>query len=100
MRNGKVLSLVLLLVIPFGVIACDLISPQEPIEMPKIKESQIGKASCEICVRGIANRVVDNPVVKRIVFERPVMQKIVEKTRERPARRKPVRSLISRLLRR
>ena len=84
-----------LLAVPVGLVACDLIVPQEPIEVPMVVETQIGQTSCEPCLQAVTSRVVD-----RVVFERPVMEKVVQVTRERVVRRKPVRSLLRRLLRR
>ena len=93
--RNLVLVVLFLLAVPIGLVACDLITPQEPIEVPMVVESQIGQTSCESCLQGVASRIVD-----RVVFERPVMEKVVEATRERRVRRKPVRSLLRRLLRR
>ena len=84
-----------LLIVPVGLIACDLIVSQEPIEVPMVVETQIGQTSCESCLQGVTSRIVD-----RVVFERPVMEKVVQVTRERRVRRKPVRSLVRRLFRR
>jgi hypothetical protein len=96
MRTRNLVFVVLfLLAVPIGLVACDLIVPQEPIEVPMVVETQIGQTSCESCLQGVTSRVVD-----RVVFERPVMEKVVQVTRERRVRRKPVRSLLRRLLRR
>lgn len=96
MRTRNFLLVVLcLLIVPVGLIACDLIVPQEPIEVPMVVETQVGQTSCEPCLQAVTSRVVD-----RVVFERPVMEKVVQVTRERVVRRKPVRSLLRRLLRR
>ena len=84
-----------LLIVPVGLIACDLIVSQEPIEVPMVVETQIGQTSCESCLQGVTSRIVD-----RVMFERPVMEKVVQVTRERRVRRKPVRSLVRRLFRR
>tara|TARA_R110002020_G_scaffold448809_1_gene661727 strand:+ start:130 stop:408 length:279 start_codon:yes stop_codon:yes gene_type:complete len=60
---------------------------QEPIEVPALIESEDGQSSCRSCVRGVVRRVVESPVVSRVVGGRRIQ-------------RKPVRTLLRRLLRR
>ena len=96
MRTNNLMFIVLfLLIVPVGLIACDLIVPQEPIEVPMVVETEIGQTSCESCLQGATSRIVD-----RVMFERPVMEKVVQLARERRARRKPIRSLLRRCFRR
>jgi len=83
-----------LLAVPVGLIACDLIVPQEPIEVPMVVETQVGQTSCESCVRGVVRKVAGSRVVERVVVERPVVETVVQVTR---VRRRPVRTMLRRV---
>jgi len=60
---------------------------QEPIEVPSLIKSKAGQISCMPCVRGAVRRVIESPVVNRVVGDREIQ-------------RKPVRRMLRRLLRR
>ena len=101
MRTSNLMFIVLfLLIVPVGLIACDLIVSQEPIEVPMVVETQIGQTSCEMCEVQPIRQLVQRKTVRRVVMERPVVETFVQVTRERRVRRKPVRSLVRRLFRR
>lgn len=87
----------LLLAVPVGLIACDLIVPQEPIEIPMVIEAEIGQTSCEACDVQPIRQMVQRKTARRVVMERPAVETFVQVTRERRVRRKPVRSLVRRL---
>ena len=101
MRTSNLVFVVLfLLIVPVGLIACDLIVSQEPVEVPMVVETQIGQTSCEMCEIQPIRQLVQRKTVRRVVMERPVVETFVQVTRERRVRRKPVRSLVRRLFRR
>jgi len=69
---------------------------QEPIEVPMVVE--VDQATwCDECVRQPVQKVLDRKTVRRVVIERPSVETFVQVTRERRARRKPVRSFVRRL---
>tara|TARA_R110002167_G_scaffold321668_1_gene527550 strand:+ start:62 stop:490 length:429 start_codon:yes stop_codon:yes gene_type:complete len=101
MKTSNLMFIVLfLLIVPVGLIACDLIVSQEPIEVPMVVETEIGQTSCEMCEVQPIRQLVQRKTVRRVVMERPVVETFVQVTRERRVRRKPVRSLVRRLFRR
>lgn len=108
MRNRKVavavclVGVLSLLAIPF-TIACGNDQPpaieielQEPIEVPMIVEVDQSNW-CDDCVRQPVRNVLERKTVRRVIVERPAVETFVQVTRERRARRKPVRSLLRRL---
>ena len=89
-----------LLAIPF-TIACGNDQPlaielQEPIEVPMIVEVDQSNW-CDDCVRQPVRNVLERKTVRRVIVERPAVETFVQVTRERRARRKPVRSFVRRL---
>ncbi len=70
----------------------ELLEIQEPIAVPMIVEVE---EWCEECKP--VRKVLDRKTVRRVVIERPAVETFVQVTRERRARRKPVRSFVRRL---
>ena len=108
MRNRKraaavcLFGVFALLAIPFTV-ACIGDEPQlpeielqEPIEVPMVVEVEQTNW-CDDCVRQPVQKILARKPVRRVVVERPAVETFVQVTRERRARRKPVRSFVRRL---
>jgi len=70
----------------------EVLKSQEPTTVPMVVEVE---EWCDDCrpVRKVINR----NAVRRVVMERPAVETFVQVTRERRARRKPVRSFVRRL---
>ena len=60
---------------------------QEPIQVPSLIKPEDGQISCMPCVRGAVRRVIESPVISRVVGDKEIQ-------------RKPVRRILRRLLRR
>lgn len=108
MRNKKraaavcLFGVLALLAIPFAV-SCIGDEPQppeiqlqEPVEVPMIVEVEQTNW-CDDCVRQPVQKILARKPVRRVVVERPAVETFVQVTRERRARRKPVRSFVRRL---
>jgi|TARA_R110002096_G_scaffold46959_5_gene125565 hypothetical protein len=93
MLTLKNLIIACVLLIPFACVGDVLI--QEPVEVPVILEMQ--DEDCINCNRQPVREILQRKTVRRVVMERPAVETFVQVTRERRARRKPVRSLVRRL---
>ena len=97
-RPFKMLIVAVLLAIPLacvGDVASSAVS-QDPIEVPMVVEVQ-SESWCENCNRQPVRNLIERKTVRRVVMERPTVETFVQVTRERRARRKPVRSFVRRL---